>query len=96
MKAIVTMLVTFLVMISLIAFAQDNQRGDGPSRKSPPPEAIAACENSASGDVCSFTSPHGELNGTCRIPPKQEELACVPKNHPRGQHPKGKGQQDDR
>ncbi len=44
---------------------------------SPPPEAVTACEDNASGDACSFTSPQGDtVTGTCQL--VQTVLACVP------------------
>ncbi len=42
----------------------------------PPPEAIAACRGQGGGASCQFTSPHGQVSGTCRQ--VQPQLACVP------------------
>ena len=46
----------------------------------PPPEAIEACEGRTEGDVCEVNTPHGRLEGTCRIVP-EELFACVPNGH---------------
>lgn len=51
-------------------------------RRGPPPEAIAACKASNTGDVCSFESPHGSLKGTCFAPDTEHPLACRPKGPP--------------
>ncbi len=47
----------------------------------PPPEAIAACENKAAGDACSFIAPGGAtITGICQT--VEDVLACVPDNPP--------------
>jgi hypothetical protein len=54
-----------------------NQGGPNPGG-APPQEALSACSGKSSGDLCSFTSPHGDvISGTCQIPPASS-LACVP------------------
>lgn len=57
--------------------AQNGQ--SGPNQiNTPPQEALNACKSKSSGDLCSFTSPHGDvISGTCKIPPRSS-LACVP------------------
>lgn len=52
----------------------------------PPPEAVAACKTLSSGQACSFTSPHGTLNGTCWAP-QGKPLACKPPQPPPSQPP---------
>lgn len=55
---------------------QDGQNQNNP--RTPPQEAIDACNNKSIGNQCSFTSPHGDqISGTCQIPPNNQ-LACVP------------------
>ena len=83
-----------IVIISLIAataFAQSDSsegreygEGRGPrGRRRPPPEAIDACESSASGDSCAFEGRYGSVEGTCKPGLRNEEmLACVPANRP--------------
>lgn len=45
----------------------------------PPTEATVACGWKASGDSCAFVGQQGEqISGTCRTPPGQNVLACVP------------------
>ncbi|MDP1547697.1 MAG: glycosyltransferase family 39 protein, partial [Anaerolineales bacterium] len=66
--------------------AQPSNQGTAPQqnpgqgqRQGPPPQALAACEGQAGGDVCSFNLPNGNtVNGACITPPNQTELACAP------------------
>jgi hypothetical protein len=58
--------------------------GAGGPRK-PPPEALDACKALSSGQACSFTSPHGDVKGTCWAP-EGKPLACKPSGAP-GSHP---------
>ncbi|HYL65901.1 MAG TPA: YHYH protein [Nitrosopumilaceae archaeon] len=53
---------------------------NGPTQgHTPPQEAITACSGKSSGDLCSFTSPHGDMiSGTCQTPPGNL-LACIPR-----------------
>jgi len=45
----------------------------------PPAEAIAACEDAAEDDPCSFTLGGHTLDGRCRLGPEgQDPLACAP------------------
>ncbi len=60
--------------------------GDGGRPHGPPPEAVAACKTLSSGQACSFTSPHGTLNGTCWAP-QGKPLACKPSQPPPSQPP---------
>ena len=47
--------------------------------RGPPPEALDACANKKMADTCSFTSPRGAVEGTCRAP-EGKPLACRPAN----------------
>lgn len=49
----------------------------------PPKEAVEACADRASGDACSFESPHGTVQGTCWAPREDLPLACRPADAPR-------------
>jgi len=50
----------------------------GPPRM-PPQEALSACSGKSDGASCGFISPRGDtISGTCRTPPAQSSLACVP------------------
>jgi len=51
--------------------------GGPDARGGPPPEAIAACAGKTRGAACGFTSPRGELAGSCDAPPSRP-LACRP------------------
>ncbi|MEM8561801.1 MAG: hypothetical protein AAGF57_06180 [Pseudomonadota bacterium] len=52
-------------------------------RSGPPPEALAACDGSAAGDSCSFTSPRGDsIEGSCIVPRSDKGLACKPEGGP--------------
>lgn len=81
------------------AWAQQGPPGgrDG-QRPGPPAEAIEACVERSEGDACRFETPRGELEGTCRTPPRDDDgaLACVPEGRggPRGE--RGADDQDDR
>jgi hypothetical protein len=50
--------------------------GLGP--RTPPKEAITACESKQSGTTCSFSSPMGTLNGMCSLTP-DGIVACIPR-----------------
>ncbi|MEM8660682.1 MAG: hypothetical protein AAGF35_07350 [Pseudomonadota bacterium] len=66
---------------SNIANAEPGEQNS--KRRGPPPEAIAACESSAEGDSCSFTSPRGDsIEGSCIVPRSDNGLACKPQGGP--------------
>lgn len=67
--------------LSLIAAAAMAQ----PRGRRPPPEAFSACEQQDEGSQCLVETPHGQLEGVCRIPPQapDERLVCVPNRPPR-------------
>ncbi len=44
--------------------------------RTPPQEAIEACENNANGDICEFQSPRGQETGVCET--KDNLTACKP------------------
>ena len=73
------------------AFAQDGQRGERTERgergqrRGPPAEAVEACAQARSGDACSFTSPRGDVTGTCWAPDDDAPLACKPERGQRGE-----------
>jgi len=68
------------------SYAEAEDRG---SPHGPPPEAIEACANLSEGDACSFSGRHGEVEGTCIVPRRDEEaLACTPEGGP--PHEKGR------
>jgi len=77
-----------------------NQPQQNPNQRQPPPAALAACENQTEGAACSFTTQNGNtIEGSCIIPPNQNELACAPQGinpqngqpnrSPNGQLPNG-------
>jgi membrane fusion protein (multidrug efflux system) len=60
----------------------------------PPPQMIEACEGKKDGEDCSFTSPRGDMEGTCR--PRRndvDQLVCRPGGWggPGGGGPPGSG-----
>jgi hypothetical protein len=64
--------------ISAFAFADDD---DHCKRHEPPPEAFAACDSKADGDVCSVTFHDSAHAGTCHAP-EGKRLACLPNDMP--------------
>ncbi len=63
-----------------LSYAQPGGHG---RPQGPPPEAIEACSGLAEGDACSFSGPRGNVEGTCIVPPRDEEtLACAPEGGP--------------
>lgn len=61
------------------AQTNEGRRGpDGP-RNGPPPEAIAACQDKAAGDSCSFSGRQKEqVSGTCFSPPADRPQGSQP------------------
>ncbi|HSX09939.1 MAG TPA: YHYH protein [Candidatus Saccharimonadales bacterium] len=47
----------------------------------PPQEAFTSCSGKSTGASCSFTAPNGTFSGTCKTPPNQTSVVCVPSNH---------------
>ena len=78
-----TILITLsFTLVSNSAMAERGSDGDKMQRRGPPPEAIEACSNLNEGDACQFTGRHGDVSGTCFMPPKEDsELACKPSDH---------------
>lgn len=56
-------------------------------RPQPPQEAFTACSGKSSGTTCSFTTPNGNVTGTCGTPPGQTSTVCMPSGQ--GQLPPG-------
>jgi hypothetical protein len=54
-----------------------------PAGGSPPQEAINACSGLSENAACQFTTPHGEISGTCLA--VTDQLACVPAGGPPSQ-----------
>lgn len=57
---------------------QINSQAPSNSGQTPPQEAIQACSASSSGARCSFSMPDRTITGSCRVPPGQSVLICVP------------------
>ena len=70
----------FGTLIACCALSAQTTDGGGGPRK-PPAEALEACKTLSSGQECSFTSPHGTVQGTCWAP-EGKPLACKPKDAP--------------
>jgi membrane fusion protein (multidrug efflux system) len=55
------------------------RQGAGGWGGGPPPQALSACQGKAKGDDCAFTTPRGEMKGTCQ--PRRDspdQLSCRP------------------
>ena len=62
------------------AHAQPGERG---GRRGPPPEAIEACADLTENEACSFSTPRGDMQGICIVPPRDEaSLLCAPEGGP--------------
>lgn len=59
---------------------QQGASQNGGTPPAPPQGALTACASLTSGASCSFSTPNGTITGTCRMPPNQSSLACVPAN----------------
>jgi hypothetical protein len=103
----------FAALVCLVAFgptavAQSSSSDQPPAqvgnghRRGPPPEAIAACENKAANDACSFAGRRGDtVAGKCFVPPAKPDanggasstppLACRPDRMPSDEHKPGGG-----
>lgn len=57
---------------------QNNSASPPAGGGGPPQAAIDACSGKTSGASCSMQTPNGTLSGTCRTPPNQSQLACIP------------------
>lgn len=57
------------------ANAQPDQR-DG--RRGPPAEAIEVCAGQSEGDVCDFSTPRGDMEGTCRTTARRRTTGVCP------------------
>ena len=90
MKHLLTIVLSSSLATAFVgAVAADN---DPPPRRPPPPqEAFDACASAKDGDACSFTTPRGTLDGTCRTPPDLDRLICVPTRPPGGPDGPGSG-----
>lgn len=80
LKHFMVPLVSLLVASTAYAGGRGDKGRRGPPR-TPPPEAVDACDGKSEGDSCSVDTPHGTLDGECRNVPSGE-LACVPDGHP--------------
>ncbi|WP_444882819.1 hypothetical protein [Microbulbifer sp. PSTR4-B] len=57
----------YKVLLSVALMAMISSANAQPRK--PPQEAF---------DACKVETPHGTLEGTCRMPPREEQLVCVP------------------
>jgi hypothetical protein len=52
--------------------------------RTPPKEAITACQNKDKGTTCSITTPEGDtLSGTCSYTPDEKYFVCMPEGGPK-------------
>jgi len=63
-----------------IQSTQSTQTTQPPSSQQgqPPQAAIDACSGKSANTSCTVSTPNGTLYGTCKTPPGQSSLACVP------------------
>ncbi|WP_444887239.1 hypothetical protein [Microbulbifer sp. JMSA008] len=66
----------YKVLLSVALMAMISSANAQPRK--PPQEAFDACKAMSKGDACKVETPHGSLEGTCRMPPREEQLVCVP------------------
>ena len=80
-RAITLAIVLTSYVSASVANAEQGQQSG--KRRGPPPEAFASCADQTEGDVCAFSARHGEVSGTCIVPPRGEEaLVCAPEGGP--------------
>jgi len=66
--------------ITNFAIAQDNR---GQQKRTPPKEAITACQDKDTGTTCSMQTPRGDtLEGTCKYTPDEKYFVCMPEGGP--------------
>ena len=96
--AAITIATACLLAGSMAWTQQGPPGGREGGRQGPPPEAIEACVDRSEGDACRFETPRGELEGTCRKPPRgdSDTLACVPKDHRGSRGERGPEEKDGR
>lgn len=51
----------------------------------PPQAAIDVCQSQQPGDSCQFDSPRHAISGTCKQPPHEPQLLCIPSHHKKGE-----------
>lgn len=91
LKAATVVAAASTLMALPIANADSGERNEK-QRRGPPQEAFDACAGSSQGSACSFSGRRGQMQGTCLIPPRSEEvLVCAPERGDRGQ----RGQRDE-
>jgi len=77
--------VTLFAILALTFASAQNQRPTQGEKRTPPQEAISACENKSEGASCSMTTPRDHtIEGTCTNTPDGKYFACKPNNPPRG------------
>lgn len=67
-----------LLLLGTGALAQEG-RGQG---RTPPPEAVQACQGLADGETCGFTMGDRAVSGTCAVTPDGQSFACRPARPP--------------
>lgn len=80
------MLLTFCATTALLTVSYAQPSGEG--KRTPPPEAIEACQGQEDGTECLMTTPRGDtLTGTCQNTPDNKYFACKPKRGPKAERP---------
>jgi hypothetical protein len=66
--------------------------GAGPGEhRAPPEEAFTACDGKKAEDACTVKHDNQDVEGLCKKGPKDDKLACMPKDGPKGGPGDGKG-----
>ena len=79
------LLLLLLLTTAAPGYANDQEdSGDRPRHGKPPAEAFEVCSASEEGEQCAFDlKDRGSITGQCRIPPRLDDLVCVPDSHKR-------------
>ena len=72
-------LAAFTALLGCTSAMAQPKPGEGASggRNGPPAEALTACKSAKAGDSCTFSSPNGNVTGSC-MAPQGRALACAP------------------
>ena len=82
-KIVVSSLLAIVATMALSTTYAAERKGPPGGGGKPPTEALEACADKSAADSCSFSSPHGDVTGTCMAPPNGDDvLACAPEGGP--------------
>lgn len=94
MKSKILALIIFITLLSactVSAAPPSEPQSQQPGRRTPPPEAFAACSGKTENAVCEFTDQNGSHTGVCKAEP--DALACAPDRNGQSDQPgNGRGE----